>query len=97
MQVTCVLFGPLRESVGTKEVSCEVGDGATVGDVVDRLVERSPALADRLLDEAGNPDIDGMNVTRNGTNVVHERGLDTPVEDGDVVRFAPPVVGGEYS
>ena len=94
MQVTCVLFGPLREAVGTKEVACEVGDDATVGDVVARLAERNPGLADRLLDDAGDPTVDGVNVTRNGTNVAHERGLDTRVGDGDVIRFAPPVVGG---
>ena len=92
MDVRCDLFGPLREVVGEKTTVVHVEDEATVRDVLEQLVAREPALEAHLFDEEGT--LGSVNVTRNGTHVNHESGLETPVDDGDVVRIALPVVGG---
>ena len=92
MEVHCDLFGPLREAIGSKSTVVVLEDNATVRDVLDRLVEQAPALETQVFDEEGG--LGSVNVTRNGTHVNHESGLETAVEDGDVIRIALPVVGG---
>ena len=92
MEVHCDLFGPLREEIGSKSTVVVLEDAATVRDVLDRLVEQAPTLEAHVFDEEGG--LGAVNVTRNGTHVNHESGLETTAEDGDVIRIALPVVGG---
>lgn len=92
MEVECNLFGPLREAVGQKSVTRSLEEGATVGDLLAGLADEYPALSGQLLD--GGEVADGLNVTLNGTDVGHLDGAATALSEGDVVRAAPPVVGG---
>lgn len=96
MQVEVNLFGPLREAVGRKTVLVRVETGATVGDALAALVELHPALDGELLTDDGAVPA-GVTVTLDGTDVGHLDGAATPVADGDVLRAAPPVVGGAAS
>lgn len=90
MEIECNVFGPFREAVGEKTVVREVDPTATVGDLLSELV------ADYDLDGVFSDDggLGSVTVTKNGTNVAHLDGLETALDDGDVVRLAPPVVGG---
>ena len=92
MEVTFVAFGPVRETVGGKETSREVSEGATVGDLLVDLTVAFPDLEAQLFDD--DELHDGITVTHNGTHVAHLDGLDTPLSGGDVVRATPPVKGG---
>lgn len=96
MEVQCNLFGPLREAVGEKSVTRSLEEGATVGDLLAGLADEYPALSGQLLvDDAADGEVaDGLNVTLNGTDVGHLDGAATRLSEGDVVRAAPPVVGG---
>ncbi len=87
------LFGPIREAAGEKTLVRTLPDGATVGDLADDLADDYPALSGWLLNEDGEVD-GGVNVTVNGTNVRQLDGAATTLGDGDVLRAAPPVVGG---
>lgn len=51
--VTCTLYGPLREIVGTKSLEREIDDEATAGGVFDDLVAEYPDLRALLFDEDG--------------------------------------------
>ncbi|GAB6880626.1 hypothetical protein JCM17823_29000 [Halorubrum gandharaense] len=105
IEIECRFFGPFREAVGEKEVTLSVGDerAEDAGDVViadtyrellSALESRYPALDGDLLDEEG-ADLAGRTVvTRNTVDLRHLDGLDTTVEDGDVVRLIPSVYGG---
>ena len=75
---------------GAKVVSV---DGATVREVVGRLVTDYPALAPQLLDPAGEINR-FVNVFLNDTDVRHLAGLDTPVDDRDSVVLLPAMAGG---
>lgn len=90
MEIECNLFGPYRDAVGEKTVVREVRADATVGDLLSGLV--ADYGLDGVLSDDG--DLGSVTVTRNGTNISHLDGLDTVLDDGDVVRLAPPVVGG---
>jgi len=37
---------------------------------------------------------DFVNILRNGRNIHFLAGLDTPLDDGDVIALFPPVAGG---
>ncbi len=68
-------------------------DGATVGEVFNALVAKYPSLRGNLLDDNG-----GMhklvNVYKYDDDIRYLDGLDTKVDDGDVLSILPAVAGG---
>ncbi|MFT4947836.1 MAG: hypothetical protein ACI8TL_002085, partial [Natronomonas sp.] len=48
MRVECNLYGPVEKTLGQRHVTVEVAGDATVGDVLDVLVERAPDLEEVL-------------------------------------------------
>ena len=81
MRVTVRLFARLREIVGAAELTRELPQGATIGDVWRGLTDDFPELAryDRSISSAINADYARM---------------DHAVRDGDELAFLPPVSGG---
>jgi len=68
-------------------------EGATIGDAVQSLVGRHPALADQLLTPEG--DLHRfVNVYLNGQDVRYLAGLETPVGERDEIRLLPAIAGG---
>jgi molybdopterin converting factor small subunit len=71
----------------------EVGDGGTLGAVLDEIKERWPRLERRIRDETGtlrryvNVYVDGEDCRRSG-------GLDTPVPASAEIQVLPSVAGG---
>ena len=81
MQVQVKLFAAAREMVGRGEVSLELGEGSTVGDLLDYLFRQYPqlkAIAGSLL----------LAVNREFA----ERTV--KLQEGDEVGMIPPVSGG---
>jgi len=68
-------------------------DGATVGDAVQSLVGRHPALAVQLLTPEGELHR-FVNVYVNGRDVRYLAGLETPVDPRDEIRLLPAIAGG---
>ncbi|NGM67764.1 MoaD/ThiS family protein [Natronolimnobius sp. AArcel1] len=91
--VTCTLYGPLREIVGTKSLEREIDAEETAGDVFDDLAAEYPDLRALLFDE-DRTFSDSISVMKNGRNVAFEDGIDTPLEDGDTLSASPPAEGG---
>lgn len=93
MSVTVVLPGQLRElAAGRGSVSLEGGMG-TVGEALQRLRQRHPAVFDRIVTERGEvrPHV---NVFVGQESIRWSGGLDTPVEDGAELVILPAVSGG---
>lgn len=81
MQVTVLLFGPLREAAGAKTLEMRLPEGATVADLHARLAERFPAvegLGDRLRIAVGRELAEPT----------------APLGEGAEVALLPPVSGG---
>ena len=74
------------------ERSIEV-DGGTVGDAVQALVGRHPALAAQLLTTDGELHR-FVNVYVNGRDVRYLDGLATPIAERDEIRLLPAIAGG---
>lgn len=81
MRVTIKLFARLREVVGAGKLERKLGEGATVGDLLDALQAEYPRLADLT--------------ERTITSVNQEFATpDNVLRDGDEVAIFPPVSGG---
>jgi len=93
MDVELNLFGPYRDAVGSKSLEVTVDDGATVRELFRTLGEDHPDLSAKILDDGGDL-VGSVTVTKNGRDVKLIDGADTIIEDGDVLRAAPPVHGG---
>lgn len=90
------LFADLAELAGTGTVEVEVdvdGADATVADALAALLERHPAIEDRVLDDDGELR-EHINVLRNGESVRTAAGLETELEADDELALFPPVSGG---
>jgi len=92
MELELRFFATFREAAGGKTVNREFDDGATTGDVLRELEAEYEGMDGRLI-------VDGdlapqINVLKNGREVLHLEGLDTPLEDGDRLSVFPPVAGG---
>ena len=80
----------LRADVGgARQLSAE---GATVGEVLDDLVERYPPLAAQLLQDGELAPF--VNVFVGGEDVRTQDGLETSVGDADQVILLPAMAGG---
>lgn len=91
MSVTVRVPTTLRTlTAGASEVAL---DGATVGDVLDRLEDAHPGFRSRLFDEDGNLRR-FVNVFVADDDVRFLQGLATPVPDGETVAIIPAVAGG---
>jgi molybdopterin converting factor subunit 1 len=84
MRVRVLLFGQLKDIVGTAEESAELSEGARLEDLFERygrrfpkFAEFRPSIAASLNQEYADPR--------------------TALADGDEVAFLPPVSGGEHA
>ena len=93
MAVIVVLSGHLKSfSNGELEVRVD-GEFANVGDVLDTLWKRHPALRDRVLDEQG--DIRAhVNIFVGSDDVKRLTGLQTKVDPGTELHIFNAVSGG---
>jgi molybdopterin synthase catalytic subunit len=81
MKIVVKLFGSVREAIGARELSVEVAEGATAGDLRTQLAAEHAAF-----DELG----DRLAVSVN----LELADLATVLAPGDEVAFLPPVSGG---
>ncbi len=92
MELELRFFATFREAVGQKEKRRTVEDDASVGDVLDALETEYDGLDGQLLEDGSiRPQ---LSVLKNGRDVVHMAGPETPLEDEDRLSVFPPVAGG---
>lgn len=87
-------YATLRQITGTKTVDFPLEEGATIGKLVETMVNQFPQLGEELL----NPDGElygHVHVFINGRDVsLLAKRLDTELSTGDKVDIFPPVGGG---
>ena len=68
-------------------------DGATVGEVLGKLVAAYPDSKKSLFDEDGKPR-SFVNVFLGETNIKNLNGLDSATKGGDTIMLIPAIAGG---
>jgi molybdopterin synthase sulfur carrier subunit len=68
------------------------GSGTTLSEVIESVETGNPGIKDRLID--GGDIRRFINVYVNDEDVRFLAGLETPIDDGDVVVMLPAVAGG---
>jgi sulfur-carrier protein len=81
IQINLKLFSVYQEALGTAELQSSFPVGTTAGQVLDRLIEQHPQLAQ------------WRSITRLGVNLQFVEPTEV-LADGDEVVFIPPVSGG---
>ena len=92
MELELRFFATFRATVGQKTIHREFPHGSTVGEVLLALEEEFEGLAGELVEDGEIRD--QLSVLKNGREVLHMEGIDTPMEDGDRLSVFPPVAGG---
>jgi molybdopterin converting factor small subunit len=67
--------------------------GQTVGQAIDEITQRFPALSPRLRDENGAP-YPFVTIYLNDEDIRFIGGFDAPVQPGDELSVVPAVAGG---
>jgi len=92
VKVNVKAFATFRE-VMDNQVAMEFSGGATIRMLLAELTRRYEGL-DKLMFTAPGTLRDFVNILRNGRNIHFLAGLDTPLDDGDVIALFPPIAGG---
>jgi len=92
ISVTVKSFATLRE-VMDAEVRVEFTGDATIRSLLAELTGRYVGLARRIFTSPGTLR-DFVNILKNGRNIHFLAGLETPLEEGDLIALFPPVAGG---
>ena len=92
MEIQLRFFATFRDAVGRKTVSRSIESDVTVGEVLESLEAEYDGLEGRLLENGSVAQ--HLSVLKNGRDVTHLDGVDTDLDDGDVLSVFPPVAGG---
>jgi molybdopterin synthase sulfur carrier subunit len=92
MKVQVRAFANFREILG-RDLSVDVKDGSTVGDLLESLSSSRQQLRSAIFDDAGRVR-EYVIIMKNRKDVSALQGLETALEDGDEVAILPPVAGG---
>lgn len=94
ISITWRLFADVAEVAGTREESIDIHTNATIEDAINELLDDRPALANRVLLDAGMKTetelATEINLLQNGSDA----NRDNQLTDGDELALFPPVTGG---
>ncbi|MGD0057407.1 MAG: MoaD family protein [Methanomassiliicoccales archaeon] len=91
--VTLRTFGHIGTTIGATELKLDVA-GDTVKSVLDKLVVDVGDKLTKILYLKGGQLSDLLYILVNGRNIRHLRGMQTKLEDGDVISLFPVTAGG---
>jgi MoaD family protein len=92
MKITVKAFATFRE-VMDMQIELEFPAGTTIRTLLSELTGRYKGLSEVMFSA---PDTlrDFVNILKNGRNIHFLAGLDTPLDDGDMIALFPPAAGG---
>lgn len=76
-----------------KEIQLDVPTPMSTRRALDTIFTDYPALQPEILDDEGQV-LPHVSVFVSGRDIRHKQGLDTPLQEGEVLSLFPPVAGG---
>jgi len=92
MKIHVKTFATFREVMDSR-FDMEYPQGATIRTLLDDLIKKYDGMGELIFASPGTIR-DFVNILKNGRNVHFLNGLDTPLDEGDVIALFPPVAGG---
>jgi MoaD family protein len=92
MKVSVKAFATFRE-VMDMQLALDVLEGSTIRTLLAELTGRYNGLNELMFASPGTLR-DFVNILKNGRNIHFLAGLDTPLDDGDLITLFPPAAGG---
>ena len=93
MTKTLKLFATLRDLAGVKTIDVPFADGQTVRQLVADIEVACPQLADEIVGSDG--ELTGqVHILVHGRHIQWLDGLDTTIQESDIVALIPPSAGG---
>ncbi|HNX17936.1 MAG TPA: MoaD/ThiS family protein [Methanoregula sp.] len=92
ISITVKSFATLRE-VMDSQITIDIVAGSTIRTLLVELSLRYNGLNDLLFSRPGVLK-DLVNILKNGRNIQYLAGLDTPLDNGDLIALFPPAAGG---
>jgi molybdopterin synthase sulfur carrier subunit len=90
--ITVKSFATFRE-IMDRQIDIDFPEGATIRTLLTELTGRYEGLGGLVFADPGTLR-DFVNILKNGRNIHFLAGLDTPLDDGDVIAMFPPIAGG---
>jgi len=90
--LTVKSFATFRE-VMDPLIRMDFAKGATVRTLLAEITGRYEGIGELMFAAPGTLR-DFVNILKNGRNIHFLAGLDTPLDDGDVIALFPPIAGG---
>lgn len=89
------VFGPMKEVIGTGELSIGVKTDFKLSDLIDVLDEKSGGKFKEKIIDSRKKDVSQLiRILINGKDYGLLRGVNTPLNEGDEVLFLPSYGGG---
>ena len=92
MKITVKAFATFRE-VMDMQIELDFPAGSSVRTLLTELTGRYEGLGE-LMFAAPDTLRDFVNILKNGRNIHYIAGLDTPLDEGDMIALFPPAAGG---
>jgi MoaD family protein len=94
MRVDVNLIATFKMLAGKSHIPLDLDSGQTVSDAFHKVLKLAPVLKPHWLDHDGHPHV-YVHVFLNGDDAsTLVDGLETRLNEGDVLDFIPPVAGG---
>ncbi len=92
--ITVKVFATYRRILDNqKEITLDVPTPMPTQQVLETIFADYPSLQSEILDEEGNV-LPHVSVFVSGRDIRHKQGLNTPLQEGEVLSLFPPVAGG---
>jgi len=92
MKITVKAFATFRK-VMDMQIELDFPAGSSVRTLLTELTGRYEGLGE-LMFAAPDTLRDFVNILKNGRNIHYIDGLDTPLDEGDMIALFPPAAGG---